>query len=81
MPRLNYHHNLCTACRSCELACAFINFQEFNPAKAKIKIYLDRSSGSISLCTEENCIYTPDCREFTCTNYCPSGALYTTKEV
>jgi len=32
------HENNCTNCRTCQLRCSFLHFQEFNPSKAYILI-------------------------------------------
>jgi len=58
---------LCTQCHSCQLACSFIYGGDFNPEKARIRLFP----------TSEGISYTEDCVggcSF-CISFCPYGAI------
>ncbi len=65
--------DLCNGCRSCELACSFSLYREFNPRKALIKIVKVYSQGlDVPLvgCNLECDLEPPKCVEI-----CPTGSL------
>jgi Fe-S-cluster-containing dehydrogenase component len=41
MKRIFVIEDLCKGCKLCQMACSFINFNEFNPTKARIAIVKD----------------------------------------
>ena len=59
----------CKACRSCELACSFGHFDEFNPRLSNVTVFH----------YEEAAITVPvmcmQCDESACAKVCPTGAL------
>ena len=64
---------LCNGCRSCELACSFAHYREFNPKKSLIKIAKIYSQGlDIPLV---NCNIECKSDPPKCVDICPTGAL------
>ncbi|MBU2601204.1 MAG: 4Fe-4S dicluster domain-containing protein [Actinobacteria bacterium] len=60
----------CTGCRSCETACSFAHYEEFNPRKSAVRV---------SIFTED-AFFLPQvclqCAEPACAAVCPSGAMH-----
>ena len=59
----------CTGCRSCELACSFKHYGEYNPAKSNIhvSIYTEKAFYVPMVCTQ--------CSKPFCGEVCPTGAI------
>ena len=59
----------CTGCRTCEMACSFMHYGEYNPTKSAIQV---------SIFTE-NAFFVPvvcfQCKKPFCEEVCPTGAL------
>lgn len=59
----------CTACRICELACAFENHGEINPSKSRIRVSIFHKYFFFypNVCNQ--------CEDAWCANICPNSAL------
>ena len=68
---LSVNLDKCTGCRSCELACSFRHFGEFNPAKSNIhvSIFTENAFFLPMMCTQ--------CDKPFCKEVCPTGAIST----
>jgi carbon-monoxide dehydrogenase iron sulfur subunit len=60
---------LCTGCRSCELACSIAHSDSFNPKRSRIQILKDESRNLIvpMVCLQ--------CENPLCQEACPNGAI------
>lgn len=59
----------CTGCRTCEMACSFIHYGEYNPVKSAIQVSI----------FSESAVFVPivcfQCKKPFCEEVCPTGAL------
>ena len=59
----------CTGCRTCEMACSFMHYGEYNPVKSAIQVSI----------FSENAFFVPvvcfQCKKPFCEEVCPTGAL------
>ena len=59
----------CTGCRTCEMACSFMHYGEYNPTKSAVQV---------SIFTE-SAFFVPvvcfQCKKPFCEDVCPTGAL------
>lgn len=59
----------CTGCRLCEVICSFFHDREFNPAKARIRVFKDENHGI------DYPIVCRHCGKPPCMEACPAGAI------
>jgi Fe-S oxidoreductase len=72
---LNYEMPSCTGCKTCEMACSFKHYGEFNPSRSFIQI-LEKGNGAGFLITfkEKDTLQKTICRGCkACESYCPSS--------
>jgi anaerobic carbon-monoxide dehydrogenase iron sulfur subunit len=59
----------CTGCRTCEMACSFMHYGEYNPVKSAIQVSI----------FAEDAFFVPvvcfQCKDPHCMEVCPTGAL------
>ena len=67
--------DLCTECRTCELACSFHHNKSFDPAKSSIQVELDSNTGDISVNFAPTCDGCSNEEEPLCLLFCPRGVL------
>jgi ferredoxin len=73
MKRLAINPDRCTGCMTCVNVCSFSHEGEFNPGRARLKIYLEPFTGEVEGRVLESCDLcggTPECLR-----WCPVGAL------
>ena len=64
------HPDLCTGCRSCELACSFFHEEEFRPRASRVHVYSwERESISVPMMCQH-------CESAACVSVCPTGAMH-----
>jgi Fe-S-cluster-containing dehydrogenase component len=75
MKKLYVNIASCTACNTCQLACAFSQYHDgFDPRKSRIHIHKTGNEKGIPiLCLE--------CEEAACVKVCPTQALYKNEEL
>lgn len=74
--------NLCSGCRLCELICSFWHEGEFNPAKARIRIEIDRSIGLSTLPDQIDVPHVcKQCEPAPCAQVCPEEAIVRDSEM
>ncbi len=66
---LKFRNQLCTGCRLCEVACSASHYQEFAPARARIRATVHPQSGE---CRVIACFSCPDAP---CLAVCPEAAI------
>ena len=67
--------DLCTECRTCEIACSFHHNQSFDPAKSSIQVELDNNTGDISINFDSTCDGCSNEEEPLCFLFCPRGVF------
>jgi Fe-S-cluster-containing hydrogenase component 2 len=70
-----FRAELCTACRSCEIACSFARLGEYRPSAAGLAVQLDRLTGAVDLSFTGDCADCLDEPNPPCVAFCPPGAL------
>jgi carbon-monoxide dehydrogenase iron sulfur subunit len=86
MAYLSIHHEKCTGCRACELACSYHHTKVFNPRLASLHIQRNEREGTISIIPWNNlpendkesrlpCDRCHGEAEPFCVKYCPTGAI------
>jgi anaerobic carbon-monoxide dehydrogenase iron sulfur subunit len=75
MPPRVFDAGLCTACRSCELACSYGRLDRFEPSAAGITVTLDRATGSVEVAFNELCDDCSGREQRLCVAFCAPGAL------
>jgi benzoyl-CoA reductase subunit BamC len=58
MKKIKLDYDKCTACLSCEVACSLHHYQEINPQKSRIRIYMQKARSVPVVAgpfTEEEC--------------------------
>jgi anaerobic carbon-monoxide dehydrogenase iron sulfur subunit len=68
------NQNKCTGCRSCELACSFFHFKEFNYEESAIHVLKNEAEGRNRLII---CVH---CTDPDCVKSCPTEALTKNEE-
>jgi len=66
---------LCTGCRSCEVACSFHHTRGFSPARSSIKVNRDHNTGDIWITLDASCDHCDNEEEPLCVKFCARGAL------
>ena len=69
------YSELCTGCRSCEVACSFHHTRSFSPAHSSIKVSRDYNTGEIWLTFYPTCDYCANEKEPLCIKFCAPGVL------
>ena len=69
------YSDLCTGCRSCEVACSFHHTRSFSPARSSITVSRDYSTGEIWLTFNLSCDHCINEEEPLCIKFCPRGVL------
>ncbi len=73
MKTLKINADRCVGCMTCCNACSFIHEGEFNPGRARLKIYMEPFSGEVEGQILESCDLCGGKPE--CIRWCPVGAL------
>ena len=66
---------LCTGCRTCEIACSFHHNKSFDPARSSIQVELDKDTGNISINFDSTCDGCSNEEELMCSLFCPRGVF------
>jgi Fe-S-cluster-containing hydrogenase component 2 len=62
--RVSFDYRKCTGCNTCEVTCAYYNFNEVNPSKSRIKIYTYQPTVFVGIVCQQ-------CGDRPCINACP----------
>jgi len=68
---IEVEHEKCSGCKSCEMVCSLVHFDECNPAKSAIRVVRKEVNGT-AYCIPLVC---QQCEEALCIDSCPTGAI------
>ncbi|MCW4032631.1 MAG: hypothetical protein NWF08_04490 [Candidatus Bathyarchaeota archaeon] len=73
--RISIREDVCTGCRSCEIACSYGKLGIHQPSKSLIKVYFDVESNGMDISINNECNLCKGKDEPLCIKYCSAGAL------
>jgi carbon-monoxide dehydrogenase iron sulfur subunit len=73
MKSIQISSDRCVGCMTCCNVCSFFHEGEFNPSRARLKIYMDAFTGEVEGQVLESCDLCGGKPE--CVRWCPVGAL------
>jgi Fe-S-cluster-containing dehydrogenase component len=69
---ISVNPEVCTGCKTCELACALYREKECNPDRARVKVYRREEKGLVNAVP----VLCRHCDEPACLPACPTGAIF-----
>jgi len=73
MKKIEINPDRCMGCMTCRNVCSFTHEGEFNPGRARLKIYMEPFTGEVEGQVLESCDLCGGRPE--CIRWCPVGAL------